>query len=80
MRRGDVVLDIARIAGPDGFVTGVDFDRQVVALARQDARDSGAGNVEYHVADVRVFEGGPFDLKITADRRAFSPDIRRHSA
>ena len=59
---GDVVLDMARIAGPDGFVTGVDFDPQVVALARQDARDAGAGNVEYHVADVRVFEGRPFDL------------------
>jgi SAM-dependent methyltransferase len=59
---GSVVLDMARIVGPDGFVTGVDFDPQVVELARKDARDTSAGNVEYHVADVRVFGGGPFDL------------------
>jgi SAM-dependent methyltransferase len=59
---GNVVLDMARIVGPDGLVTGVDFDPQIVELARQDARDAGAGNVEYHAADVRVFDGGPFDL------------------
>jgi SAM-dependent methyltransferase len=59
---GHVVLDMARIVGPRGFVTGADFDPQVVELARQDARDTGAGNVEYHVADARVFDGGPFDL------------------
>jgi SAM-dependent methyltransferase len=59
---GNVVLDLARIVGPDGLVTGVDFDPQIVELARQDATDAGAGNVEYHVADARIFEGGPFDL------------------
>jgi ubiquinone/menaquinone biosynthesis C-methylase UbiE len=59
---GNVVLDLARIAGSDGFVTGADFDAQIAELARQDAQDAGAGNVEYHVADARVFDGGPFDL------------------
>jgi SAM-dependent methyltransferase len=59
---GNVTLDMARIVGPDGSVTGVDFDPQIVELARQDARDAGAGNVEYHVADARIFDGGPFDL------------------
>jgi 2-polyprenyl-3-methyl-5-hydroxy-6-metoxy-1,4-benzoquinol methylase len=57
-----VVLDMARIVGPDGSVTGVDFDPQIVDLAHQDAKDAGARNVEYHVADARVFDGGPFDL------------------
>ena len=59
---GNVVLDIARIVGPDGSVTGVDFDPQILELARQDAKDAGVGNVEYHVADARTFDGGPFDL------------------
>ncbi len=59
---GNVVLDIARIVCPDGSVTGVDFDPQILELARQDAEDAGVGNVEYHVADARTFDGGPFDL------------------
>lgn len=59
---GHVALDMARVVGPDGFVTGVDFDPQIVELARQDAEDAGIGNVEYHAADARTFDGGPFDL------------------
>jgi predicted RNA methylase len=56
---GNVVLDMARIVGPDGSVTGVDFDPQIVELASEDARNAGAENVEFHVADARVFGGGP---------------------
>jgi ubiquinone/menaquinone biosynthesis C-methylase UbiE len=59
---GNVTLDMARIVGPGGLVTGVDFDPRIVELARQDATDAGAGNVEYHAADARTFDGGPFDL------------------
>ncbi len=59
---GNVVLDMARIVGPDGSVTGVDFDPQIVELARKDADDAGARNVEFHVTDVHAFAGGPFDL------------------
>ena len=59
---GHVALDMARIVGPDGFVTGMDFDPQIVELARQDAQDAGIGNIEYRVADAHVFDGGPFDL------------------
>jgi hypothetical protein len=36
--------------------------RSLGELARHDAKDTGARNVEYHVADARVFDGGPFDL------------------
>jgi tRNA A58 N-methylase Trm61 len=56
---GHVVLDMARMVGPDGFVTGMDFDPQIVELACQDAEDAGVGNVDYHVGDVRVFDRGP---------------------
>jgi 2-polyprenyl-3-methyl-5-hydroxy-6-metoxy-1,4-benzoquinol methylase len=59
---GHVTLDIARIVGPDGSVTGIDFDPQIVELARQDAQAAGIGNVDYHAADARAFDGGPFDL------------------
>src|SRR5215471_11167629 len=59
---GHVTLDMARITGPDGSVTGTDFDPQIVELARQDAQDAGIGTVDYHVADARVSGGGPFDL------------------
>jgi SAM-dependent methyltransferase len=59
---GHVVLDMARMAGPGGFVTGLDFDPQIVELARQDAEDVGFSNVAYHVGDAQVFDGGPFDL------------------
>ena len=59
---GHVALDMARIVGPAGSVTGTDFDPRIVELARQDAQHAGVGNLEYHVADARAFDGGPFDL------------------
>jgi 2-polyprenyl-3-methyl-5-hydroxy-6-metoxy-1,4-benzoquinol methylase len=59
---GHVALDMARIVGPGGSVTGTDFDPRIVELARQDAQHAGVGNVHYQVADARVFGGGPYDL------------------
>jgi SAM-dependent methyltransferase len=59
---GHVGLDLARIVGPAGSVTGTDFDPRIVELARQDAQHAGVGNVDYQVADARVFDGGPYDL------------------
>ena len=59
---GHVALDMARITGPDGSVTGTDFDPQIVELARQDAQHAGFANIDYHVADALAFDGGPYDL------------------
>jgi SAM-dependent methyltransferase len=59
---GHVALDMARIVGTGGFVIGTDFDQRIVELARQDAHHAGVGNVEFHVADARGFDGKPFDL------------------
>src|SRR5262249_53586723 len=59
---GHVALDMSRTVGPAGFVTGIDFDPQIVDLARKDAEDAGIGNIDYRVADAGVFDGGPFDL------------------
>jgi SAM-dependent methyltransferase len=59
---GHVALDIARLIGPDGRVTGIDSDPKIIELARQDVTAAAAGNVELHAGDVRSFDGGPFDL------------------
>ncbi len=59
---GHVTRDLAHIVGPAGKVVGIDFDPDVVDLARADAADEGLDNVELLVADARTFDGGPFDL------------------
>jgi predicted O-methyltransferase YrrM len=51
---GDVALQLARIAGPDGEAVGIDRDEVKLELARAEARDSGLDNVSYRVADVNV--------------------------
>jgi SAM-dependent methyltransferase len=57
---GHVTLDLARIAGPTGSALGIDFDPEIVELARRDAELAGVENVEFLVADARIVEGGPF--------------------
>ncbi|HEX9170532.1 MAG TPA: methyltransferase domain-containing protein [Roseiarcus sp.] len=59
---GHVALDMARIVGPKGRVIAVDFDPHVLELARADAKEAGADNVEFVTADVSKFEGGPFSF------------------
>jgi SAM-dependent methyltransferase len=59
---GHVARDMARIVGPAGHVTGVDFDPHVLAFARADAEEAGAGNVEFVTADTSSFDGGPFSF------------------
>jgi SAM-dependent methyltransferase len=49
---GDVSLDLARIAGPDGEVVGIDRDEIKLDVARTEARAAGLDNVSYRVADV----------------------------
>jgi len=60
---GDVSLDLARIAGPDGEVVGIDRDEVKLELAREEARAAGLDNVSYRVADVTRLEAeGEFDV------------------
>ena len=58
LRPGDVVLDLgsgggidvllsARRVGPTGFAYGVDMTEEMVALARRNAAEAGATNVEF---------------------------------
>jgi SAM-dependent methyltransferase len=59
---GHVALDMARIVGPSGHITGVDFDPHVLELARVDAKEAKADNIEFVTADASSFDGGPFSF------------------
>jgi cyclopropane fatty-acyl-phospholipid synthase-like methyltransferase len=59
---GHVALDMARIVGPTGHVTGVDFDPHVLELARVDAKQAQTDNIEFVTADASSFGGGPFSF------------------
>jgi len=63
LRAGEVVLDLgsgggidcflaAKQVGPDGKVIGVDMTPDMVDLARKNASDVGATNVEFHLGEI----------------------------
>jgi ubiquinone/menaquinone biosynthesis C-methylase UbiE len=60
---GDTTLRIAELVGPTGEAIGVDASPRFIEAAESDARESGAANVRFLVADVQSdpLEGG-FDL------------------
>ena len=62
MRGRPCRADMARIVGPTGHVTGIDFDPHVLELARADAKEAKADNVEFVTADASSFDGGPFSF------------------
>ncbi len=59
---GHVTVDLARMVGASGRVVGIDFDPEIVELARQDAGATGVDNVDFQVTDARSVQGGPFDF------------------
>jgi SAM-dependent methyltransferase len=60
---GDVTLELARRAGPHGWVIGVDIDEAKLSLARQEAAVQGIANVEFRALDIRNAEADTgFDL------------------
>jgi ubiquinone/menaquinone biosynthesis C-methylase UbiE len=59
---GAVTLEIARLVGPGGSVTGVDMDEVKLGLARRDAADRGLVNMEFRLQDVQDWdEPGGYD-------------------
>lgn len=60
---GDTSIEIARRAGPSGFVLGVDISAPMLGRAREEARLSGAENVRFEIADAQTADlpGAPFD-------------------
>jgi ubiquinone/menaquinone biosynthesis C-methylase UbiE len=60
---GHVTLDMARIAGPTGRVTGVDLDPVKLELAAHDAAAQGLTNVSFTTMDARDWQPDePCDL------------------
>jgi ubiquinone/menaquinone biosynthesis C-methylase UbiE len=60
---GDVTLDMAALAGPAGWVAGIDADQAKLELAREAARERGVANVVFEVADVgRWAAPGEYDF------------------
>jgi SAM-dependent methyltransferase len=49
---GDVALELARRAGPNGFVVGVDLDDEKLAVARAEAAAAGVDHLQYVSDDV----------------------------
>lgn len=63
---GTLGLEVARIIGPHGRLTGADISEGMARLAAQRARETGAKNATFTVADVQTASppGGPFDLVV----------------
>ena len=76
---GDQTLHIAGRVGPQGHVLATDLSPAIVALARDNARRAGFGQVEVRVADgedLRVAEAG-FDAAVCRLGLMFFPDPQR---
>jgi ubiquinone/menaquinone biosynthesis C-methylase UbiE len=59
---GDSTVRIARRVGPEGRAVGVDCAPKFIAAATRDAREAGAGNASFFVADVQMDDlRGPYD-------------------
>jgi ubiquinone/menaquinone biosynthesis C-methylase UbiE len=59
---GDTTQQIAELAGPEGSVLGVDAAERFIETARNEAREAGAGNVDFRVGDIETIDfGGRFD-------------------
>jgi len=53
---GNVSLLASELVGPEGHVTAVDFDPEIVALATKDAKELGAGNIAYRTLDAYALD------------------------
>ncbi len=59
---GDTTQRLAALVGAGGSAVGVDVSAPFIELARREAEEAGAANVEFRVLDVQTDDlGGPFD-------------------
>ncbi len=62
---GDVALLAAELVGPSGAVVGIDRNDDVLAVARDRARNAGYANIEFREGAAEDFvDPAPFDLAI----------------
>jgi SAM-dependent methyltransferase len=64
---GGTTINAAALVAPVGTVVGFDLSRQLVALARDRARQVGATNITFAVGDAQTdpIPGAPFDVVIS---------------
>jgi SAM-dependent methyltransferase len=75
---GDVTRELARRAGPSGLVVGLDFDQQVLALAREDADAEGLANIAFRQLDAQgLHDAAEFDVVYARFLLTHLPDWRR---
>ncbi len=59
---GHTTLELARRAGPEGSVTGLDISGPMLALARERARSAGLEHARFEQADAQVAPLAGFDI------------------
>lgn len=71
---GDTTLELARLVGPAGAVTGVDAASRFVELAAREAREKSVQNVTFEMKDAGSDDlGGPYDLAFSRFGATFFP-------
>ena len=66
MRGGDVTLELARRADA-GRVVGIDLDEAKLEIARAEAREAGADNIDYRCQGLRNLDlGSAYDVYMRA--------------
>jgi ubiquinone/menaquinone biosynthesis C-methylase UbiE len=63
---GDVSLNVGRLVGGNGSVTGVDIDPEALAIATARAKEEGLDHVRFVQADLDTFEPGTQYDAVTA--------------
>ena len=74
---GASAIPAAEKVGPDGFVLGVDLAENLLALAREKARQRGLNNIEFRTADMLNLElpESSFDAVVCVFGIFFVPDM-----
>ncbi|MBX6770931.1 MAG: methyltransferase domain-containing protein [Chloroflexi bacterium] len=72
-------LDLARVAGPTGWVTAVDLSPAMIEIAAENARAAGLDNLEFRVADAEdlPFSDESFDAVTSRIGAMYFIDIQR---
>jgi ubiquinone/menaquinone biosynthesis C-methylase UbiE len=73
---GASAIPAAEAVGPQGFVLGVDLAENLLALARDKARNQGLNNIEFRVGDMLDLQANGFDVVICVFGIFFVPDMQ----
>ena len=75
---GTVTLVLARTVGPDGHVTGLDQDADLLTLSRARAREEGLSTrIALEKGDMKAlpWEAGAFDWLVSVDCAGYAPTV-----